>query len=78
MQKFTAYLKSQGFVKAEKVHGPRGNFISAVKEDGTKSTFPIGKRSQEGDLRDYNVLQTAEGVAIATVNNYKVAQTMEL
>jgi hypothetical protein len=78
MQKFIAYLKEQGFTAAEKVVGPRGAFISASKEDGSKSTFPVGKRSQNGDLAAYNVLVTKEGQAIATVNEYKVAQSITL
>jgi len=78
MKKFTNYLAEQGFVSATKVVGPRGAFISAVKTDKSVSTFPIGKRSQNGTLQEYNVLLTDDGQAIATVNEYKSVQTISL
>ena len=80
-QSLAVYGKSIGAVKAEKVVGPRGAFISFTKADGTKSTIPVGKRSQGGSLREYKVLitdgsQGPAGQAIATVNAYSTAEEM--
>ena len=61
----------------EKVIGPLGNFISFTKDKWvTKESMPIGKRSQNGRLADYNVLVTEDGTAIATVNEYKVGESL--
>lgn len=68
--KLTDYLKAQGASKVVKVKGPNGAFMSILMKDGSKRTMPIGKKSQEGEIRDYNVLITDDGVAIATTNNY--------
>jgi len=78
MKKFIVYLKENGFATAVKVVGPNGAFISAVMPDGAKSTFPVGKRSQNGKLADYNLLLTDDGQAIATVNEYKQVETLSL
>ena len=76
-----------------KVSGPLGAFISISKhsdikvqhskEDSTKTTIPIGKRSQTGKLADYSLLETSDRVTgqpmlIATVNNYKVTEVLTL
>lgn len=78
MQLLTEFLKEQGAKSASKVSGPNGAFISAVKEDGSTFTLPVGKRSQEGSLADYNVLIAESGQAIATVNNYEVQESVDL
>lgn len=72
------HLKNLGAKTAEKVVGPNGAFVSYVMPDGTKGTLPIGKKSQEGKLADYNVLIAENGQAIATVNNYKSVDAVEL
>ncbi len=76
--KLVDHAKAQGAVKMAKVLGPNGAFISLEKADGSKFTMPVGKKSQAGDLREYNVLITPDKVAIATINNYSTEQTVEL
>ena len=78
MKKFIEYLAEQGFVSATKVVGPKGAFISAVKADKSVVTYPVGHRSQNGTLQEYNLLLTEDGQAIATVNEYKSVQTISL
>lgn len=78
MPTLASYLKGEGAIKAEKVIGPNGAFISATKADGSKFTLPVGKKSQDGSLKDYNVLITDEGAAIATVNQYESVESIEL
>lgn len=78
MQNLLEFLKAQGAVKAVKVNGPNGAFISATKANNSSFTLPIGKKSQEGKLSDYNVLIAENGTAIATVNNYEVAEEVTL
>ena len=61
----------------EKVIGPLGNFLSFTKDKWvTRETMPIGKRSQNGRLAEYNVLVTEDGTAIATVNEYQVGESL--
>lgn len=74
----TAYLKEQGAVKASKVEGANGQFISAVKADGSVFTMPVGKRSYSASIKEMNVLITDTGVAIATANTYDTLETVEL
>lgn len=78
MQNLLDYLKEQGAVKASKVQGPNGNFITATKKDGNTFTLPVGKRSQEGKLAEFNVLITEDGQAIATVNLYEEVEEAEI
>jgi hypothetical protein len=78
MQKMIEVLKAEGFVKASLVSGPNGKFISAVKPDGAKTTYPVGKRSQAGKLEEFNALKTDDGQIIATVNHYEEVQAMTL
>tara|TARA_R110002124_G_C8905258_1_gene510180 strand:- start:190 stop:429 length:240 start_codon:yes stop_codon:yes gene_type:complete len=79
MQKLATYLKSMGFVTASIVNGPNGDFISAKKGDDSKETFPIGKKSQGcTSLMDMNVIVTASGQAIGTVNQYEDVDTVTL
>ena len=76
--KLKAHVKALGAVKLAKVNGPNGAFISFENAKGEKFTMPVGKKSQEGKLADYNVLITPEGVAIATCNNYSTEEAIEL
>ena len=73
-----SHLKDLGAKTAEKVVGPNGAFISYEMPDGTKGTLPVGKKSQEGKLAEYNVLIAENGQAIVTVNQYNVTDSMEL
>lgn len=76
--KLLEYLKSKGYVSATKVVGPMGAFISATKRDSSRDTLPVGKRSQNGSLAQYNVLITEDGTAIATVNEYRQVETVQI
>ncbi len=81
--KLTEYVKglkdkeSDG-IDLTKVDGPNGAFFSIVKADGTVITMPIGKKSQEGTIAEYNVLIAEDGTAIATINNYEDGETLTL
>lgn len=76
--KLTDHLKAQGAISVVKVKGPNGAFMSITMKDGQKKTMPIGKKSQEGTIKDYNVLITDDGVAIATTNNYVEQESVTL
>jgi hypothetical protein len=76
MKTLKEYAIENGAVSMTKVNGPRGAFISCLKADGSKITIPVGKRSQNGTLAAYKVLITPEGVAIATVNEYKTVESL--
>ncbi len=76
--KLVDHLKAQGATKVVKVSGPNGAFMSILMKDGSKKTMPIGKKSQEGEIKDYNVLITDDGVAIATTNNYAEVEALDL
>ena len=76
--KLIDYVKAQGAVKLVKMQGPNGAFISCEKADGTKFTMPVGKKSQGNSLVEYNVLVAENGQAIATANNYSVAEEITL
>ena len=68
-----------GFVTASIVSGPKGDFISAKRVDNSKETFPVGKKSQGcTSLGEMNVIVTASGQAIATVNQYEDVDTVTL
>jgi hypothetical protein len=72
------YLKEQGCTTAALVKGDNGCFVAATKANGDKITLPVGKRSQDRKLHEYNVLITPEGVAIATVNSYETLDEVVL
>lgn len=80
MQKLLDYLEfnvNDDNHGIEKVIGPLGNFISFTKDKWkSRESMPIGKRSQNGRLADYNVLVTEDGTTIATVNEYKVGESL--
>ena len=72
------FLKDKGAKSVKKVTGPNGAFLSIVEKDGEITTMPIGKKSQDGTLSEYNVLIAEDGQAIATVSNYQDGESMEL
>ena len=72
------FLKDKGAKSVKKVTGPNEAFLSIVEKDGEITTMPIGKKSQDGTLSDYNVLIAEDGQAIATVSNYQDGESMEL
>lgn len=76
--KLTDHAKKLGAVSIVKIKGPNGAFMSLLMKDGTKQTMPVGKKSQEGKLADYNVLIADNGVAIATTNNYVEQESVTL
>lgn len=88
METLLAYAKAQGAKSIQKVSGPNGAFISLTKEidkmiqhskeDKLAFTIPVGRKSQNGKLADFNILVTADGQAIATVNNYFTEESMDL
>ena len=60
------------------VSGPNGKFIKVVRKDKTEFTIPIGKKSQDGSLADFNALIAEDGQVIATINNYEDEETVTL
>ena len=76
--KLTEYLVSQDCISARKIVGPNGAFISATRKDDTVITLPVGHKSQNGKLNEYNVFVTEDGTAIATVSEYKEIEQIEL
>ena len=77
MKKMIQYLKELGASKCTLVSGPNGRFVRYTI--GTEqSTLPVGKKSQNGTLEEFNVLITEDGTAIATVNHYEDVQEVEL
>jgi len=76
--KLIEFLKDQKAKSVKKVTGPNGAFLSIVDKDGEQSTMPIGKKSQEGALADYNVLISEDGQAIATISSYQDGETLQL
>ena len=78
------HLRAIGAVSVEKVAGPNGAFISHTNAEGIKGTIPVGGNSQNGTLKDYNILAVADRnnpdliVYIATINDYSVEETMSL
>jgi hypothetical protein len=70
------HLKQSGAIKASKVMGPNGAFISWTNAAGVKNTLPVGSNSQDGVLADYGLVEAADGQLIATVNNYEEQDTV--
>jgi hypothetical protein len=77
MKKLSEYLKELGAPRCKLVSGPNGRFVSYTV-NGTKSTLPVGKKSQNGTLEEFNVLITDDGQPIATVNHYEQVEELEL
>lgn len=78
MKTLIQHCQEIGATKLTKVMGPNGAFLSYIKADGSKGTIPVGGNSQNGKLAEYKILMTDDGVAIATVNEYKAVETLEL
>ena len=77
MKKLSEYLKELGAPRCKLVSGPNGRFVSYTI--GTEqSTLPVGKKSQNGTLAEFNILETEDGTAIATVNHYEQVEELEL
>ena len=78
------HLRAIGAVSVEKIAGPNGAFISHTNAEGIKATIPVGGNSQNGTLKDYNILAVADRnnpdllVHIATINDYSVEESMSL
>ena len=77
MKKLIEYLKELGASSCRLVSGPNGRFVSYTV-NGTQSTLPVGGKSQNGTLAEFNVLITEDGTAIATVNHYEQVEELEL
>ena len=71
------YAKEQGASSIKKINGPNGAFIT-MKIGDEDITLPIGGKSQEGKLSEYNILITDDGQAIATVNLYEEEESLVL
>ena len=81
--KLVDFLRERGATSVAKVAGPNGAFLSITNADGTNSTMPIGNKSKDGKLNEYNVLATAdkltgETIHIATVNAYETVESLAL
>jgi len=80
MKKLLEYLQEEGAKFIRKVTGPNGAFISYTTDSwensGSVKTLPVGKRSQNGNIAEYNVLITEDGTAIATVNEYETVEEL--
>ncbi len=80
MEKLLEYLQKEGAKFVRKVTGPNGAFISYTTDSWDKNdsifTLPVGKRSQNGSIKEYNVLITDDGQAIATVNEYETVEEL--
>ena len=77
MKKLIDYLKELGASTVKLIHGPNGAFVAYTIGD-KEHTMPVGKKSQAGTLREFNILITEDGQPIATINQYKVAETVAL
>jgi hypothetical protein len=82
MDNFLDYLRSINAAKATIVAGPNGKFISVLYKEGADvgapKTFPIGKKSQNGELRQFNALACDDGTVIATINSYEELDSVDL
>tara|TARA_R110002167_G_scaffold10113_1_gene46591 strand:- start:26 stop:283 length:258 start_codon:yes stop_codon:yes gene_type:complete len=71
------YAQSINAISGEIIAGPKGDFISFTLSDDTKSTIPIGGRSQGMNKpSQLDVLILPDGGKVATVNQY-VGQGVE-
>ena len=77
MENLLEYLKGLGASTCRLVSGPNGRFVSYTIA-GKQSTLPVGGKSQNGTLAEFNVLITDDGTAIATVNHYEQVEEVEL
>ena len=72
------WLRTQGAVKATKVRGPNGPFVSYTLADGARKTLPIGSNSHDGSLGEFKLLITDDGQLICTVNSYVEEESLDL
>ncbi len=75
------YLRANyEITECAKIKGPNGAFISYKKSDGTVETIPVGKKSQEGELKDYQLAEiqddNGDKMVVATVNNYTTEESL--
>ena len=77
MKNLIDYLKELGASTVKLIHGPNGAFIAYTIGD-KEHTLPVGKKSQAGTLSEFNILIAEDGQAIATVNQYKQVEELEL
>tara|TARA_R110002020_G_scaffold78287_1_gene196968 strand:- start:850 stop:1086 length:237 start_codon:yes stop_codon:yes gene_type:complete len=77
MKKLITYLKELGASTVKLIHGPNGAFIVYIV-NGQEHKLPVGKKSQAGTLSEFNILIAEDGQAIATVNQYKQVEELEL
>jgi hypothetical protein len=69
-----ATLSAKG---CQKVVGPNGAFLVFTDAKGEKLvTVPVGKRSQDASLSEYQILVADDGGFIATANQYETVDTM--
>lgn len=83
VMKLIDFLKERGATNVSKVNGPNGAFLSVTNADGTTSSMPIGNKSKDGKLAEYQVLATqdkvtGETIHIATVNSYETVESLAL
>ena len=65
------YAQSINAIDGEIVAGPNGDFISFTLSDDTKSTIPVGGKSQGmNSPLELEVLIFDNGGAVATANQY--------
>ena len=81
--KLVDFLRSQGCKSVDKINGPNGAFLSVTNADGTTSTMPIGNKSKDGKIADYEVLhttdkETGQPMVIATLSQYETTESLEL
>ena len=77
MKNLLEYLKELGASTARLVSGPNGRFVSYTI-DGKQSTLPVGGKSQNGTLAEFNAFELEDGTVIATVNHYEQVEEVEL
>ena len=79
MNKFIDYLRESGYVSAELVHGPNGNFVAAFNGKGLTTYYPIGKMSLAcTNIADFNYVVSEDGQIIATINDYSTLDVVKL
>jgi len=65
------YAQTINAISGEIVAGPNGDFISFLLKSGTKSTIPVGGKSQGLDTpSELEVLCFIDGGVVATANQY--------
>ena len=79
MNKFIDYLRESGYVSAELVHGPNGNFVACINDKGLTTYYPVGKSLQGcKNIADFNYVVSEDGQIIATINDYSTLDVVKL